>query len=197
MLSVADHRRQGGGRATYLVTWLTFPVLRRVATADSGQESNVTEGQRSRRRSRLAALVGSAVVSLTVFALVALLGDCGDGAGADHGAPERACTLIACGPGMRIDLRRLPDDARAVRVCIRGACGDAQPIAQPATVTASLPPAVRRDGAVVGVAVRVLDDEGKVIDRMAGSTEVRRTLPNGPGCPPTCLQARLGLAGTG
>lgn len=157
-----------------------------------------------RRRSLWIALGASAAISLLVAAMGHLLDDDDGGAREpDRGAPSgerpppRACTLIGCTSSVVVRLVSLPPGVRSARVCVEGRCGSATPIRGPGVVRGPLPRSERRAGNLVSVTVELRDRHGAVTRRLPGIARVRRTRPNGPGCPPTCFQARLRLDGSG
>jgi hypothetical protein len=45
----------------------------------------------------------------------------------------------------------------------------------------------------VRVKLRVMDSDGEVIHRDRRRVRLQRIQPNGPGCPPVCYRASLGL----
>ena len=109
-----------------------------------------------------------------------------------------ACTEIGCASGVHIQLDRLPSEARSARVCVDGRCGRKQPLSPGSGggfVEARLPKGKRRARASVGVRIVVLDREGRVLARSRTRGRVRRTQPNGGGCPPVCFQVGLHYRG--
>ena len=131
-----------------------------------------------------------AIAGTVTLALAAV----GAGTGADP--PPIACTEIGCASGVHIELDRLPAEARSARVCVDGRCGRKQPLPPESAgggfVEARLPKGKRRANASVGVRIVLLDREGRVLTRSRTRARVRRTQPNGSGCPPVCFQVGLG-----
>lgn len=145
---------------------------------------------------RTAFVAGAAVTAVGLLAFLVLRdsGDAGRSNPADR--PERACTLIACGPGVRVVVAAIPADARSARVCVEGSCGVRQRLDRPGPLTATLPPSARRGGERVRIAVRLLDRNGRTVGQVSRRATVRATRPNGPDCPPTCFQARIRIDAT-
>jgi hypothetical protein len=152
--------------------------------------------ERLRRDPRAVALAVALAAAALIAAIAVLAFD--DGSDGDAGAPPppgRACTLIACAPGVTVRLPEPPPHASSARVCIDGACGRPHQLGPVATLNAPLPRASRRAGARVSVTVELLDDRGRLVERRAGRATVTRSRPNGPDCPPVCFQAEAVLRG--
>lgn len=146
-----------------------------------------------RRHPRTAALVVALALIALAAAIVALAVDGGSDRDPAEPPPGRACTLIACSSGLTVHLSQPPARVSSARVCVEGACGQPRPLGLGAIVTARLPDASRRAGARVSFVIELLDDEGRLVERLAGRATVRRSRPNGPDCPPICFQAETTL----
>jgi hypothetical protein len=132
------------------------------------------------------------VLFCAVGAALALAG-CGDDEpanarpdGPGNGAP-RACTEIGCASGLYLDMRAVRKElpaARRVRICIDAKCRTFDLANQIVMMGAK----GLRDKEEVTVRMVVLGGDGKVLARRRTVAPVRRSRPNGPGCPPVCFQ---------
>jgi hypothetical protein len=115
----------------------------------------------------------------------------GDGGGG--GPPVRACTEIGCASGLYLDVRavrrELPE-AERLRVCLAAKCRGFD-----LDRTDLVAMGLRGLGERQRVAVRmvVLDAAGEPLARRRTTAPVRRSRPNGPGCPPVCFQVAVRL----
>ena len=118
--------------------------------------------------------------------------DAGPGGGAGRGLP-RACTEIGCASGLYLDVRAVRKElpaATGLRMCLASKCrrfglGRTDVVAM----------GLRGLGQRQRVTVRmvVLGEDGEVLARRRAVAPVRRSRPDGPGCPPVCFQIAVHL----
>jgi hypothetical protein len=111
--------------------------------------------------------------------------------GPGDGAPH-ACTEIGCASGLYLDVRAVRKElpaARRVRICIDAKCR-AFDLADRFVMMGAKG---LRDKEQVTVRMVVLGRDGTVLARRRAEAPVRRSRPNGPGCPPVCFQIAVHL----
>ena len=118
---------------------------------------------------------------------------CGDDPPDRSGGPgttPRICTEIGCRSGVTFHLGELPESARRARVCVRDRCrtvaaGDRGP------EQLFVPTPDVRIEREVPVSVHVGGSGGARPIVSEIDVRMRAERPNGPGCPPRCLQAHV------
>jgi hypothetical protein len=139
------------------------------------------------------------MLAAPAFVAMLLITGCGDeeggasappGGGGGGGGPI-ACTEIGCASGLYLDLRPvergLPAAAR-VRICVEDRC---RTFGLGRANIADMRVAGLKERDRVRVRMTVLGEGGRALRRSAVNAPVRRLMPNGPRCPPTCFQVAV------
>jgi hypothetical protein len=103
-----------------------------------------------------------------------------------NGPAEQACTMIGCNDGLRVDLDGFaPDEAFTARALVDGAVVATAECAQGGCADVWL------DGvAAPNVTIEIATESGQTWSATF-APEYAEVQPNGPGCPPVCLQAAV------
>jgi hypothetical protein len=140
-------------------------------------------------RRKLELLILASVAACLAWPATALAADA---TGASAETEPKVCTEIGCTSGIAVRTtrirQRLPKADR-FEVCLNRECHTFPRRTDFAEVNKNSIDREKR----VRVKLRVMNRDGEIIHRDRRRVRLNRVQPNGPGCPPVCYRASLGL----
>lgn len=111
----------------------------------------------------------------------------------------QACSLAGCQNGILVDLDESfvtqAEGWASLRVCVERDC-----LEQELATGVAMPPSIflpftdlRQEGPVV-FTLEVFDELGMVVQERSGRAKLEWVQPNGPDCPPRCVQDRVSVS---